>query len=330
MKAKKIVLALAALTAFSSFAACTDTDNKILFYDYWEKNSTAHSTINEKLEYKVTHDRNEAGLDVIGYSLTYGVGSYVTTLKSQGSGYVYTTSLTMPVTYQYGTDKAETLTDIVTSEVVFARSNDQLRPVSSKKSVVSHTPHNSAGVSTKTCYSLYDFSIETNYPTEGEASSVITYKRYKVDPDNTDQLIEADPVVRSSTFAFADEDYSCLDNEQLLIALRAIPSSTTMGSFKVHSPFVQAMQKIDFSFQTETSAEFSYTLNDLPATTKIAYRPVTLTLDEANPGATQTAWIATASNPQNNTYRNVMLKLVTPLSYNLGSLVYELVSITRT
>ncbi len=317
MKAKKLVLALAALTAFSSFAACTDVDKKILFNDYWEKNSLAHEIVDETLEYKVTHEKG-SGLDVIGYSLTYGEGKYVTTLKSQGEGYVYTTSLTMPVTYQFAGDKEQTLTDSVTSEVVFARSAGGLHPVSSKKHVVSHTPSNGAGFSTETCYTFYDFSIVTNYPTEGEASSTVTYNK-----------VEGDPVIKNSTFNFNDDDYSCLDNEQLLLALRAISTSTTMGSFMTYSPFVETMQKIDFTFQAETSAEFSYALNGNAAKTNIAYRPVNLSIDDPNPGATQTAWIATVTSPQNNTHRNVMLKLITPLSYSLGSLVYELVSITR-
>ena len=317
MKVKKIVLVLAALTAFSSLAACTDTNSKILFNDYWEKNSMAHGAVNETLTYKVTHEKG-AGLDTIGYTLTYGEGTYVTTLKSQGDGYVYTTSLTMPVTYQYGTDEAKTVIDSVTSQVVFARSNSGLRPLSSQKHVVSHTPSSTAGNSSATCYSFYDFSIITSYPLEGEATTNVTYSK-----------AEDDPVVQDFTFDFSDEDYSCLDNEQVLLALRAISSSTTTGSFMTYSPFVDKMQKIDFTFQTEASAEFSFKLNGESAKTNIAYRPVSIVLDEVNPGATQTAWIASTTNAQNNTHRNVMLKLITPLSYSLGNLVYELTSITR-
>ena len=62
----------------------------------------------------------------------------------------------------------------------------------------------------------------------------------------------------------------------------------------------------------------------------ITYRPVSMVLDEKNPGATQTAWIAkkpeTSSN--SNVNRNVLLRLETPLSYGLGSLVYTLNSAT--
>ena len=146
MKLRKIALALAATLALSTLAACTETDQKLIFNDYWEQNSlVSSSSINEILEYKVTHDRESApGLDSIGYTLTYGEGTYVTTLKTHTQGYIYTTSLSMPVTFQYGDDEAETVTDTVTTEVIFQRSKDGLRPISSTKNVVSHTPQSGA------------------------------------------------------------------------------------------------------------------------------------------------------------------------------------------
>ena len=61
----------------------------------------------------------------------------------------------------------------------------------------------------------------------------------------------------------------------------------------------------------------------------IDYRSVTMKLSSSNPGATQTAYIATYDNAEMNTHRNVMLKLETPLAYNLGTLVYSLKSINR-
>lgn len=315
---KKIVLALAAVLAVSSFAACTTTDQKLIFNDYWEQNSLApSSSLEETLEYKVSFEKG-SGLDAVGYSLSYGEGTYVTTLKSQGQGYVYTTSLTIPVTYQYEGDESATKTDSVQTEVVFQRSSNALRPVSSKKSVVSHTPINSGAFSTESCFSPYNFSVETTYPTEGKATSTVTYNKGEGDPD-----------VVSSSFNFDGGKYSYLDNEQLLLALRAISTSTSSGSVKIYNPYVETTQKIDLTFSEAVGAEFSYTLNGVQAKTNITYRPVTIKIDDKNPGSSQTAWIATTSNPENNEHRNVMLKLVTPLSYSLGELVYELVSITR-
>ena len=319
MKLKKIALALAATLALSSLAACATTDQKIIFQNYWEENAlVTSSSIDETLEYKVTHEKG-AGLDAIGYSLTYGEGRYVTTLKTHSQGYIYTTNLTIPVTFQYGDDEAESVTDSVTTVVIFTRSNDGLQPISSTKNVVSHTPVNGSATSTKTCYSLYDFSVVTTYPEEGKATSTATY-----------QVAEGDPVVMTSTFTASDKKYSYLDNEQLLLALRAISSSVSSGSVKIHSPFLGTMQKIDFSFSSATGKEFDLTWNgDASFKKNITYRPVTLVIDDRNPGGTQTAWIAKTTDAQNNTYGNVMLKLSVPLSYSMGYLVYDLVSVQR-
>ena len=319
MKLKKIALALAATLALSSLAACGDTDQKIIFNDYWEFNSlVSSSSIDETLEYKVTHEKG-GGLDVLGYSVSYGEGKYVTNLKTHPQGYIYTTSLTIPVTFQYGEDEAVSAQDSVTTEVIFLRSKDALRPISSTKNVVSHTPLSGGEASSNNCYSLYDFSVVTTYPEEGKATSTTTY--------NVEG--EEDPVVFSSTFNTNDKKYSYLDNEQLLLALRAISPSVSSGSVKIYNPFIETKQKIDFSFAAETGAEFSYTLNGEAVKTNVTYRPVSLTIDDRNPGGTQTAWIAKRTNAQENENRNMMLKLVVPLSYSMGNLVYELVSVKR-
>ena len=317
MKLKKLALGLATALVLSSFAACAGDSQKLAFNDYWELNSlTTSSSINETLEYKVTHEKG-SGLDAINYTLTYGVGSYVTNLKTDIQGYIYTTTLTMPVTFQYG-DEVESVTDTVTTEVIFARSKDGLRPISSKKNVVSHTPQNVGASSLKTCYSLYDFSVVTTYPEEGKATSIATY-----------QQAEGEPIELASTFTASDKNYSYLDNEQLLLALRAISPSVSSGSVKIYNPFVESKQKINFSFSEETGAKFSYTFNGEPTEKDITYRPVSLTIDDRNPGGTQTAWIAKRGTADNNVDRNVMLKLTVPLSYSFGYLVYDLVSIAR-
>ncbi|MBP3423161.1 MAG: hypothetical protein J6K86_05295 [Clostridia bacterium] len=318
MKLKKIALAVAATLALSSLAACTDNDQKLSFKDYWEKDSlSGSSAVDEKLTYKITHEK-EVGLDNLPYVLTYGEGTYVTTLKTHSQGYIYSTSLTMPVTYKYGDDDAHSATDTVTTEVIFLRSNDGLRPISSTKNVVSHTPSTRSGGSSETCFLYYDYSVVVEYPTEGDATATIT-----------DKSVEGDPIVKTSSFTASDKKYSYLDNELLLLALRAIPSSTTTGSVKVYSPYAKAMQKIDLTFASETGGEFSYLLNGEEVKTTITYRPISLTIDDRNPGGTQTAWIAKTSNASNNTYRNMMLKLSVPLSYSLGNLVYTLSAVDR-
>ena len=88
---------------------------------------------------------------------------------------------------------------------------------------------------------------------------------------------------------------------------------------------------MSISFETETGAEFSFLYkngSEEKSQHTITYRPVSIVLDEKNPGGTQTAWIAKTNDTTNNKYRNVMLRLDTPLSYSLGTLQYTLISAT--
>ena len=319
MNAKKLTLALATILACSTLTACGNTDNKLTFNDYWEFNSLApSSSLEEILQYKVTFEEGD-GLTSIPYKLTYGEGSYTTTLKSQGEGYIYTTSLSMPVTFQYGSEEAVSVVDTVQTTVVFENARSGLRPISSSKQVVSHTPVQSGAYDTASCYALYDFSVETTYPKEGKATSTVTYR-----------LKDNEPVVYTSQFNAGGGKFSYVDNEQLLLALRAVSSTTTSGTVKIYNPFVERTQKIKLVFDAEaTGKDFTYLFTGASETKTISCREATITIDEQNPGATQTAVIAATSDPAKNTHRNVILKLTTPLSYSFGSLVYELTAITR-
>ena len=315
MKLRKIALALAATLAMTTLAACTTTDQKLSFNDYWEYDAlVSSSSVDETLEYTVTYEKL-AGADALGYTLTYGEGTYVTTLKTHTQGYIYTTSLTMPVTFQYGTDEAETVTDTVTTEVIFQRSKDGLRPLSSTKNVVSHTPQNGGATSTKTCYAFYDFTVETIYPTEGKATSTVTY------------TTADEPYVATSSFDASDKKFSYLDNEQLLLALRALSPSTTSGTIQIYNPFIESKQNIKLTCAEEAAKELTLNWDGEPIKKTIACRSVSLTIDDRNPGGTQTAVFAQRTNAQKNENRNIMLQLTVPLSYSIGNLIYNLVSV---
>ena len=120
-----------------------------------------------------------------------------------------------------------------------------------------------------------------------------------------------------------------MDNEQLLLALRGIPTSTTSAKVLAYSPFTESVQRVSINFASEASENFTFTNNGTETTTAIAYRPVSIVLDEKNPGATQTVWIAKPTpSTSSNKFRNMMLYLETPLSYAMGSLQYKLISAT--
>ncbi len=316
MKVKKLVLALAAVLCVSSFAACGDSDKKILFNEYWKLDWASSGSVDETLLYDVTFEKG-FGLDSAGYTLSYSDGKYQTTLRSTAQGYEYKTQLSLKVTYQFG-DETEVFDDLVETTTLFSK--EALRPTYSEKTVVSHTPTTSTPGSIGACHDDFDYTIKTEYNENGTAKSTIAYKA-------TDDVREA---TSTSSFSYGQGDYSYLDNEQLLLALRAIPSDTTSGEVEVYNPFLENTQRINISFSSAANREFSHTFNGEALKTKqISYRPVSLTINATNPGATQTAWIATTDKTTTkNVNRNVMLRLETPLAYNHGKLIYTLTSVT--
>ncbi len=315
MKAKKIALLLAGILSAASLAACTDNDKHVLFNSYWQYDSLARGEqVNETLTYAVTYEAG-AGNEDLSYTFTYGTGSYVTTLQKNAdrATYTYVTKLTMPVSFEVG-DETATFEDSVVTAVSFADAGESLRPISSTKTVISHTPTNSKATKIDDCYLAHNYTLETVYTREGKGTSTVTYN----DTEETE----------SSTFEYGKGKYSYLDNEQLLLALRGISTDVTSGSIQYYNPFLKTTQRVNLSFDDTVSGEFSHTVNgeDL-AVKEISYRPITLTINSKNPGATQTAWVATTDTPGKNVHRNVMLYLETPLSYNLGALTYNLTSV---
>lgn len=319
MKFKKLTTAFATLLAISSLGACMNKNNQIQLNPYWLENSQAFTNIDETLTYGVTFEES-SGMSSMGYAVAYSDGVYTTTLTSSQEGgenvYIYTTALDIKVTYTYGGENAE-FVDSIYSETKF---NETLKPISSVKTIVSHSPVNTNGGHKKVsdCYASYAYEVKTTYSGKDGVSVITNY----ADPENPKE-------VKNKTFNASSGNYRYLDNEQLLFALRGVSNSTTSGKFRFYSPFVDALQIVKFSFNDETGAKFDYTENGTVVSKDITYRPVTLTLSAKNPGATQTAWIAKCTDAERNANRNILLRLETPLSYNMGKLVYKLNSVTR-
>ncbi len=328
MKKKTVISsALAVLLCASCFSACGTGDNKIEFGNFWNDNELVYDNINETLAYDVSFVQG-SGYNALGYEVSYSNGTYVTTLESitlpNGGGYKYTTTLEIDVTYQYKTDEPVVMHDRIYTETLLYDRTYNLRPVSSLKQVLSHSPasDNANPKSSEECCVAYNYSVETIYPAEGDAVTTITNTS---DPENIKTVTQE--------FSASSGKYSVLDNETLLLALRAIPASVDSATVKMYSPYVERMQKVALSFSDvdeDEGQEFKLSMNGAEAQTyPIAYRSVTLKLNETNSGATQTAWIAQRSQGTKNTHHNVMLRLETPIAYSIGSLVYELRSINR-
>ncbi len=320
MKHKKLSLLATLALGVSLFSACTGMTKPVTFSDNWKTNPNAGAEITETLTYKVQYEPKD-GLGS-NYKIEYKNGTYTTTLTTQSENgltyYLYTTLLEIDVEYKYGSETA-TFSDRVATEAKFLRSADNLRPIFSKKDLLSHSPINGTAEKLEDCYFAYDYTVATTYNDDlSEGTTTLTQRA----GENTQE--------KTSTFEIED-DVRYLDNEQLLFALRGVNVSSTssMATFSVYAPFTRAIQEVNAAFSTSTeSSNFSFTRNGEQKERNINYRTVEVSLNTKNPGAKQTLWIA--EKAENNVNRNLILRMETQVSYELGSLVYTLQTETYT
>ena len=314
MNIKKIIPIFALVFTLGIFSGCASGNQKTSFNNYWNQNALVFEDIHETLVYDVTFEKGVS----YGYDLSYNNGRYVTTLLSgveNGENvYTYQTELSIDVTYTFE-ETSKTFTDNIKTEVTFLTAENGLRPLHSKKSIVSHSPVSSAPTNLDTCYLSFAYEINTVYTENGGET----------------KIIEGEETI-SKSFEIDEGGYSYLDNEQLLLSLRAIPASKTSTRFLSYAPFTGNVQKVAVAFGATENKEFSYYVNESAEKVKntISYRSVNIQLDEKNPGSMQTAWIASVTNTSANTHRNVMLRLETPLFQGLGTLYYDLSSVSYT
>ena len=306
---KKILSAIALTLCAATLTACAGTSEKVTFKEYWlEDANVTPATVLETLEYDVTFKKS-AGLNE-SYTVDYKNGVYTTKLTLNDGVYRYETSLNIDVTYTVG-EKSVTKNDSILSWVEFKKTA-KLQPIKSHKEIACHSPAN-GGSTIETCFVASDYTVETTYNENGlGGKSVIV--------DN------ATKASQESTFTVEDK-YTCLDNEQLLFALRGLTQSTITASLSVYAPFSGVVQSIDLTYSSlKKGTEFVFQKGESQVKQAINYYPVSMKINAQLPGATQTVWIAETTNAQSNTFRNVILQLETPLSYNLGTLIYKLKS----
>ena len=314
MKSKKIISLLACALSALSLTACTG-DTAAELKNYWEKDVLAPQPIlTETLTYAVSF-KAESGMNQIGYAFDYANGLYTTVLNKKTDGtYEYTTSLTIDITYTLDGQTPVTKQDTVTSYVHFQDANNDLRPISSNKTIHCHTPLSTSQPETiEDCYLEVYYELSTAYENGKGTSTTVN----KLNADKTE----------TKSFSLG-EKLTYLDNEQLFLALRAISEDTNSVKFNTYAPFEKALQKTSVSFakKDEESVKFNISENGAEASEKTyQYRQATMQLAQDPPGAAKTVWLAL--NQTRN--RNVILRIETPLSYAFGSLVYELKSITR-
>ncbi len=312
MKRKTLISCLALALCATTFTACMKTDKHVSLSYYWYQDADIPTTGEETLVYDVRFEPS-SGLSQ-NFTVDYK-GTLTTVLKTVDENkFRYESNLVMDVTYTLN-GETETLQDTVVSWVEF-KNDKALSPIASHKEIVNHSPVNASVTALSDCYAKYDYTIDTTYASDGNGGSSTIV-------NNETQASQA------PTFEF-DDKLTSLDNELLLLAVRGInPVSYSAPTFSVYAPFTNAVQTIKASFGAkEEGTEFTFKKDgeEEKKARVINYRPVTLALDEKNPGQAQTIWVAETNDPKSNTYRNAILRLETPIAYNLGTLIYELAS----
>ncbi len=327
MKVKKLITALALTASLATFAACGN--HSVAFGHYWNFSSLTDDELYEKCVYAVSSESLESGY--ANYTVSYE-GAYTTILEYNAADktYTFTSKLDVNATFKInGEDKTETVADSAESKVVFATANKSLRPISSTKTMTCHTPLSGTFSDIAACYSTVDYTYTLTYPQDKNGGSVdgsYTVKNYSYDPQT---------VTLKKSFTF-DDDYTYIDNEQLLVATRAFSSDASSATVETYGVFAEQTQKVKYSFTNaeDNAAEpFTFTLTDkegkaVEGEKSILCRTASISLNQTNPGATQKVKLAKATDASKNTYRNVIVQITTPLSYGMGNIVYKLTSVT--
>ena len=326
MQSKKVLSIISLALCATMLTACGGVQ-KISFSEYWQKNADAPVSGTETLVYTVEH-KEEDGLGY-DYSVKYTEGTYTTVLtrttdtETNAVTYTYKTDLQIKVTYTIGSE-SRTYDDWTKSEVVFQDAGHGLTPISSTKDFSNHLIANrnitSFDFLEKNLF--YDCLITTTY---GETNKCVVQNRELKNPQDANEGYKYEALEKTIT---RDGNYSYIDNEQILLALRGINGTLNRSAtFESYAPLSAEMQKINVSFDSAEAGNFTFALeNAASAEKEVNYYPVSMTIQSNTSRETQTLKIAKATSGDNNTYRNVILELTDPLHYNFGDLVYKLTS----
>lgn len=312
MKTKKIIPVLSALVLAAGFCGCSSASSVGVTF-YWnpnENNQLLYGT-EESYEYDV-YLKTESGENTY-YSVDYKDGKYVSKLscdEEHADCYRLETELTISVRFTCGEEQSDWFEDSTKTTVVF-KANNSLQPVRSEKTVVSHSPTSFSPSVLLSAYTMYDYTVITEYNNDASAGTCVR-------TDNTDTKTTGD---YEKTFS-VPKKYSYFDNEQFPFLLRGMNFSSQQNVYSYNAS-ARGVQTLKIAKDETSSGTYSLALNGVPLNdTAIDYVSATLSLSTSSPGATQTFFLA--KDASGNKYRHMILRMETPLSYQLGTLVYEL------
>ena len=321
---KKIRLAgLLLLAPLTLLSACSG-GTPLSFTANWYRNTALGGSVNDTLEeltYEVSFTPAE---NDSSFSVEYDTGTYTTRLinaniaLSDGStkeGYIYTTELTISGRYRLGSEVSEDFSDRVSSSVSFLPVADGLKPVKSKQEVLCPFPIDSLPESLEGAIETYHYTYDVSYDAALTTATAVY----------TDLNAET-PAPETREYAI-DGTTTYLDNEQILFALRGL-SLSSVATFRTVNSVMGIVTEVSTGTSTTgpTSLKESvdFTMDGTAVKTEIDAVQVPIIYQSTPSGQQQDLVYAATTDTNNNTYRNVLLRMEVPVLQSLGTLVYRL------
>ena len=321
---KKIRLAgLLLLAPLTLLSACSG-GTPLSFTANWYRNTALGGSVNDMLEeltYEVSFTPAE---NDSSFSVEYDTGTYTTRLinaniaLSDGStkeGYIYTTELTISGRYRLGSEVSEDFSDRVSSSVSFLPVTDGLKPVKSEKEVLSTSPIVSLPETLEGAIETYHYTYDVSYDAALTTATAVY----------TDLNAET-PAPETREYAI-DGTTTYLDNEQILFALRGL-SLSSVATFRTVNSVMGIVTEVSTGTSTTgpTSLKESvdFTMDGTAVKTEIDAVQVPIIYQSTPSGQQQDLVYAATTDTNNNTYRNVLLRMEVPVLQSLGTLVYRL------
>lgn len=300
--------------------ACGGTTPSLAINANWYANTENSSNItgtHEALSYEVTFEK------AANSAFSYKNGSFTTLLEDVNYSvgdelqmvYHLHTELTLPgeCTIEGETEEFE---DYAVSDVWFYSAKEGLSPLRSAKKFHTTFPASVAeGESDILQEYEYEYTVEYELRDSRAAEAHAVWKDLKKDGEERKKDISL------------GNGGSFFDNEQIFFALRGLtPAANT--AFRTLDP--QTDTEVGMTISDTESVDFpvSFTVNGAEIADKtITANQIRLRYSLNQPGPTRTLVYAAVTQPNNNTYRSVLLRFDNPVLWStsrLGTLTYLL------
>ena len=339
---KNRIAGLLTLAPLLLFAACTSSTPELSLESNWLSYTTQQSVpvtaegeAIETLKYDVTFSRYESTLNA-PFKIHYSEGTYQTVLSSttvtvdgkSEQAYKYRTELNIKVSFSLNADQSETFSDSVVTETVFLSVAQNLRPIGSTRTVLSHVPlympsnppktltdENGNGVA----FGHYNYVLETDYSETNKAKIKMT--NLLVD----EEAKEEDSNAGVSEYNVSTKGKgSYFDNEQILFLLRGVNLSSSL-TFRTIDPTTRTVDKVKIADgPTAVQEACKFKMGDTDLDAAIDAYEISLAYSKSNAGTSQKCVYAKNVGADGNVYRNALLRYEQPVLYSHGTLVYTL------